>query len=336
MRTHELQTPALLLDADALEHNLATMAALLPGARLRPHVKAHKCTTLAARQVAHGHRSFTLATIREVEGMAQAGLGHDLLLANEVADARRLGAVVAAGARVTLAVDSPDTITAAVAGGVREVVIDVNIGLPRCGCDPGEAGRLADLARKQGLAVRGVMGYEGHLMMVLDPTEQRSRVEASMQQLLRAHSDVGGDLISAGGTGTHHVNTWATEIQAGSYALMDSAYTQHGFNLRQALWIEATVIARNPKGWAVADSGLKANGMDHGNPSIPGAEVLFLSDEHVTFRPDADGPLAAVGVGSRLRMIPAHCDPTVAYHDAMWLVQGDEVLDRWAVNLRGW
>ena len=180
------------------------------------------------------------------------------------------------------------------------------------------------------------MGYEGHLMMVLDPTEQRSRVEASMQQLLRAHSDVGGDLISAGGTGTHHVNTWATEIQAGSYALMDSAYTQHGFNLRQALWIEATVIARNPKGWAVADSGLKANGMDHGNPSIPGAEVLFLSDEHVTFRPDADGPLAAVGVGSRLRMIPAHCDPTVAYHDAMWLVQGDEVLDRWAVNLRGW
>ena len=336
MRTHELQTPALLLDADALEHNLATMAALLPGARLRPHVKAHKCTTLAARQVAHGHRSFTLATIREVEGMAQAGLGHDLLLANEVADARRLGAVVAAGARVTLAVDSPDTITAAVAGGVREVVIDVNIGLPRCGCDPGEAGRLADLARKQGLAVRGVMGYEGHLMMVLDPTEQRSRVEASMQQLLRAHSDVGGDLISAGGTGTHHVNTRATEIQAGSYALMDSAYTQHGFNLRQALWIEATVIARNPKGWAVADSGLKANGMDHGNPSIPGAEVLFLSDEHVTFRPDADGPLAAVGVGSRLRMIPAHCDPTVAYHDAMWLVQGDEVLDRWAVNLRGW
>ena len=100
------------------------------------------------------------------------------------------------------------------------------------------------------------MGYEGHLMMVLDPAEQRSRVEASMDKLLRAHSDVGGDLVSAGGTGTHHVNTWANEIQAGSYALMDSAYAQHGFELRQALWIEATVIARNPKGWAVADCGL--------------------------------------------------------------------------------
>ena len=207
MRTDELQTPALLLEADALEHNLATMAGLLPGKRLRPHVKAHKCTALAAQQVAHGHRSFTLATIREVEGMAQAGLGHDLLLANEVADAHRLGALVAGGARVTLAVDSPETVGAAVAGGVREVVIDVNVGLPRCGCDPVEAGRLADLARARGLVVRGVMGYEGHLMMVLDPGEQRWRVEASMEQLLRAHSDVGGDLVSAGGTGTHHLNT---------------------------------------------------------------------------------------------------------------------------------
>ena len=336
MRTAELQTPALLIEADALEHNLATMAGVLPGARLRPHVKAHKCTALAARQVAYGHRSFTLATIREVEGMAQAGLGHDLLLANEVADARRLGAVAAGGARVTLAVDSPETITAAVGGGVREVVIDVNVGLPRCGCDPAEAGRLADLARTQGLTVRGVMGYEGHLMMILDQAEQRSRVEQSMQQLLRAHSDVGGDLVSAGGTGTHHLNTWANEIQAGSYALMDSAYAQHGFEFLQALWIEATVIARNPKGWAVADCGLKANGMDHGNPSLPGAEVLFLSDEHITFRPDADGPLAEVGVGSRVRVIPAHCDPTVAYYDAMWLVRGDKVLDRWAVDLRGW
>jgi D-serine deaminase-like pyridoxal phosphate-dependent protein len=336
MRTAELPTPALLLDADALEHNLATMASLLPGDHLRPHVKAHKCTALARRQVAHGHNGFTAATIREVEGMAAAGLGHDLLLANELADARRLGAVIEGGARVTLAVDSPETIAAAAAGGVREVVIDVNVGLPRFGCDPGSAGALADLARTRGLSVRGVMGYEGHLMMVLDPAEQRARVEASMALLLRAHHDVGGDLVSAGGTGTHHLNIWAGEIQAGSYALMDSAYAQHGFGFRQALWIEATVIARNAKGWAVADCGLKANGMDHGNPALPGADVLFLSDEHVTFEPHDDGVLADVRVGSRVRVIPAHCDPTVAYHEAMWLVRGDEVLERWAVDLRGW
>ncbi len=336
MQTEELQTPALLLQADALEHNLATMSALLPGDRLRPHVKAHKCTALAQRQRAHGHHGFTLATIREVEGMAAAGLGDDLLLANEVADARRLGHVVESGARVTLAVDSLETIAAAANGGVQEVVIDVNVGLPRCGCDPSDAGRLADAARARRLTVRGVMGYEGHLMMVLDQSEQRARVGASMALLLRAQSDVGGTLVSAGGTGTHHLNIWANEIQAGSYALMDSAYAQHGFGFRQALWIEATVVARNAKGWAVADCGLKAHGMDHGNPAIPGAEVLFLSDEHITFRPEPDGPLADLSVGSRVRVIPAHCDPTVAYHEAMWLVQGDEVLDRWAVDLRGW
>src|ERR1700738_1731969 len=126
MRVGELVTPALVLEADAFEHNLSTMAAALPGARLRPHVKAHKTTELAARQAAAGHHAFTCATIREVEGMAAAGLGDDLLLATEVVDAARLGQVVAAGARVTVAVDSEATIIAARAGGVQEVVIDVN------------------------------------------------------------------------------------------------------------------------------------------------------------------------------------------------------------------
>ncbi|MEM7413234.1 MAG: alanine racemase, partial [Myxococcota bacterium] len=93
MRVADLTTPALLVDAETLEHNLATMAKALPGARLRPHVKAHKCTSLAKRQAAHGHRTFTCATVREVEGMAAAGLGDDLLLANEVVDASRLGRV---------------------------------------------------------------------------------------------------------------------------------------------------------------------------------------------------------------------------------------------------
>jgi D-serine deaminase-like pyridoxal phosphate-dependent protein len=137
------------------------MADALPGTRLRPHVKAHKCTALAARQAQLGNRSFTCATIGEIEGMARAGLGDDLLLANEVVDATRLGAVVRGGSRVTMAVDSEAIIAAAVGAGVPEVLIDVNVGLPRCGCRPEDAGRLAESARRQGLVVRGVMGYEG-------------------------------------------------------------------------------------------------------------------------------------------------------------------------------
>ena len=151
----ELQTPALLVEGAALEHNLSTMSAALPGPRLRPHVKAHKCTALARRQADLGPAGFTCATIRECEGMTAAGLGADVLLANEVVDARRLGALVEGGqARITLAVDSEATIEAAAAGGVREVVVDVNVGLPRCGCAPEDAGPLADVARRHGLSVR--------------------------------------------------------------------------------------------------------------------------------------------------------------------------------------
>ena len=126
MRLAELQTPALIVDAEKLEANLLAMSTALPGERMRPHIKAHKSTALALRQAAHGHRGFTCATIREMEGLAAAGLGDDLLLANEVLDTRRLGVL---DARVTVAVDSTETIEAAAVGGVREVLIDVNVGL---------------------------------------------------------------------------------------------------------------------------------------------------------------------------------------------------------------
>jgi D-serine deaminase-like pyridoxal phosphate-dependent protein len=339
VRTSELQTPALLVDVHDLEHNLATMAAALPGARLRPHVKAHKCTELARRQAAAGHRSFTCATIREMEGMAAAGLGEDLLLANEVLDARRLGAVVDSGARVTVAVDSAETVRAAAAGGVREVLVDVNVGLPPCGCAPADAGRIAGLARSHGLAVRGVMGYEGHLMLVADPAERARLTAECMALLARAAADVGGDVVSAGGTGTYAVNQVATEIQAGSYALMDTAYAATGLPFRPALTLLATVVSAAPPAseiqppWVVADVGLKSLGMDHGNPTVPGATVWFCSDEHTTFAPDDSG---SVRVGDRVRVLPAHVDPTVALHERIHLVDGDEVLETWPVDLRGW
>jgi D-serine deaminase-like pyridoxal phosphate-dependent protein len=334
MRIGDLQTPALLVDGAALEHNLATMSAALPGGRLRPHVKAHKCTALARRQAEGGHENFTCATIRECEGMAAAGLGGDLMLANEVVDARRLGSLIAMNrqARVTLAVDSDITVEAASTGGLHEVIIDVNVGLPRCGCAPEDAGRLADLARSKGLNVRGVMGYEGHAVGNDDRALRETMTADAMKLLVAAHADVGGDLISAGGTGTYDINTWANEIQAGSYALMDTAYGHLDLPFRQALFVLATVISVSP-GYAVADCGLKALGMDHGDPTIADATVFFCSDEHVTFIPNEG---ASVKVGDRIRVIPAHVDPTVAYHERMHVVDGDDVLETWAVDLRGW
>ena len=333
----ELQTPAPLVDAAVLAANLALMAEAWPGSRLRPHVKAHKCTELARHQRDVGHPGFTCATIREVEGMVAAGLGQDLLLANEVLDATRLGALVADGARVTVAVDSVFTMEAAVRGGVREVLIDVNVGLPRCGISPADAGGLAELARGAGLEVRGVMGYEGHTMIVKDRADRARQVAESMALLEQAHAAVGGPIRSAGGTGSWDLNVSATELQAGSYALMDTEYTSIGLPFGQALSILATVISVNQGGWAVADCGLKALGMDHGNPSlVDGGLVWFCSDEHVTFSPPEGQALPRVG--DRARLIPAHVDPTVAYHRALHLVDAatERVLETWPVDLRGW
>lgn len=327
MTIQDLTTPALIADAAALERNLEEMSRALPGTRLRPHVKAHKCTSLARRQAALGHTTFTCATVREMEGLAAAGLGEDLLLANEVLDTKRLGRLEA---RVTVAIDSLETIEAAASGGVREVLIDVNIGLPRCGCAPDDAGKLADDARRRGLTVRGVMGYEGHAVGLEDRATREKLCEDAMKLLLAAHADVGGDIISAGGTGTYACNRAATEIQAGSYALMDTAYAKLGLPFEPALFVLATVISVS-KDYAVADCGLKALGMDHGNPSIDGATVWFCSDEHVTFVPER-----AVRIGDRIRVRPAHVDPTVAYHERLHLVQDGQIVETWPIDLRGW
>lgn len=354
-------TPALVVDLAALDHNIATMGARWPGASLRPHVKAFKSTSLARRLADAGHAAFCCATAREVEGMAAAGLGEDLLLANELVDdarLRRLADLTRSGtARVTVAVDSVETIEAAAGAGIAAVLIDVNVGLPRCGCDPAEAGALADLARARGLSVRGVMGYEGHLVGLDDRARREAGVADCMALLAQAHADVGGDVVSGGGTGTWDCNRWVTELQAGSFTLMDTAYAKLDLPFRPALFVLGTVISVNgPGGYAVADVGLKALGMDHGNPSIDGATVWFCSDEHVTFGPPAadhpdhrtaaptgaeptgaqptateptatePGPRAAapgwpVRVGDPVRVWPAHVDPTVAQHEALHVVE---------------
>ncbi|MBU3690411.1 MAG: metal-activated pyridoxal enzyme, partial [Actinobacteria bacterium] len=340
-RLIDLPTPALVVDAGAFERNLATMAAVRPGATLRPHVKAHKSTSLAAHQVTHGHSTFTCATPREVVGMAEAGVGTDLLLANETIDPVRLAAMArvesATGAMVTVAVDSVETLEAARAAGLRNVLIDVNVGLPRCGIQPERAADLATRAAESHLVVRGVMGYEGHLMALKDRDEQRAKVLASMTTLIECsravRRAVGDDasIVSAGGTGTfdlydpvHPILGQVNEVQAGSYALMDTHYGALSLPFEQALFVVGTVISRTrgtndgSPSWAVVDIGLKSLGMDHGTPTVDDAAVWFCSDEHTTFSPNPGHTLPAIG--ERVLVRPAHVDPTVAMHAAMHVV----------------
>ena len=345
MHLPDLPTPAAIVDLAALDHNIDVMAQRRPGASLRPHVKAFKSTELA-RHVERrgGHHSFCAATLRELEGLVAAGVGDDLLLANETLDGPRLRRLVQASpARLTVAVDSVETIQAAAEAGA-EVLIDVDVGLPRCGCAPEDAGALAEHARRLGVGVRGVMGYEGHVMGNPDRATRAAAVAESMSLLRAAHEEVGGEITSAGGTGTYDLHGWAGEVQAGSYLLMDTHYAQLELPFRQALSVETTVVSCSAaKGWAVLDAGLKAFGMDHGNPSVlawsasDDPTVFFCSDEHTTVLA-RDLP----DVGTRVRMAPAHIDPTVALHDRLHLVDtrdgsaGTEVLDVWPVDLRNW
>ena len=334
MKVQDLPTPALLVDVHAFDANVATMAARWPGTSLRPHVKAFKSTALAKRLAENGHTGFCCATVREMVGMAAAGLGEDLLLANESLDLSRLTPVVESGAaRITVAVDSPETIEAAAAARIPEVLVDVDVGMPRCGCDPADAGRLAELARARGLGVRGVMGYEGHLMR--EPGETKlEQVERSMALLRHAHAAVGGDIVSGGGSGTWDLNTWVTELQAGSYCLMDTEYTPHAVGFDNALFVLATVISVSPRGWGVLDAGLKAFGMDHGDPTVlEVGDCWFVSDEHLTFGV-REG--SGVQVGDKARVVPAHVDPTVSQHERLHIIDGDEVVEVWDVDLRGW
>ena len=342
MYIDDLPTPALIVEANALEHNLGAMAGLWPGSRLRPHVKAHKCSSLAKVQQRFGHTGFTCATPREISGLVRAGIEADFLLANECLDTARLGAI--AGANPTVAVDSDETIHAAHRAGIRNVLIDVFVGLPRCGCEPDDAARLADLARSLRLNVRGVMGYEGHLMMVTPAADKKAQVAAAMETLLACAAKVGGDIVSAGGTGTYreHLETGITELQAGSYALMDTQYGSLGFPFQQAVHVVGTVVSRSA-GWAVADVGLKALGMDHGNPEVDGYDVWFCSDEHVTFavkREAASLPVPAPTVlprvGDKVLVAPAHIDPTMSQHERIYVHREGLVVDEWAIDLRHW
>ena len=168
-------------------------------------------------------------------------------------------------------------------------------------------------------------------MGVVDVNDRRNLVEAAMLRLLEAHEIVGGDLITGGGTGTHAINTWVNEIQAGSYVLMDTAYTeQQDQPFKQGLFLQSTVVSVAPN-FVVCDAGLKSQGMDHGNPTWHEGEVLFCSDEHTNLV-----PTSSLKVGDRVSLVPAHIDPTMAKHQVLHLVRGNEVIDAWKIDLRHW
>lgn len=345
MRTAEVATPALCVDLDVLERNVATMAAFFRGrpCALRPHVKAHKTPAIARLQADAGATGFTCATVREAEVLARHGFD-DLLIANEVVDPTKVARLraLAERAHLTVALDSREGLDL-VRDLSLDVLVDVNVGLPRCGVPPADARDLARAVAGTRLRLRGVMGYEGHAMAIPDPAERARVARDAMAVLLDVARALRADglpvdVVSAGGTGTYDVTgtiAGVTEVQAGSYALMDTAYARFGLPFDEALRCVTTVVSVHGR-LAVLDAGLKALAVDHGNPELPPdvpASVLFLSDEHTSLAV-RDGFRARPG--DRLWLRPSHVDPTVNLHDRLYAVRSDDVVDVWPVEARGY
>lgn len=356
MNEYEIPTPALVVDVRAMERNIRRMAGYFAGrpCKLRPHFKAHKTPEIARRQLAAGScTGLTCATVGEAEVVVREGLTSDVLIANEVVGPGKAARVakLAARADMIVAVDSEhgldDLARAARDAGVRVgVLVDVNVGLPRCGVAPGEpAIALARrVHRTEGVVLRGLMGYEGHVVGLAGRAEREAKAAKAMDRLLRTAClvrDAGlpCDIVSGGGTGTYDITgamDGITEVQAGSYVLMDTAYDALGLPFELAFSVLGTVLSRPRPEQCAADNGHKACSVDHGNPAvkgIDGATVLFLSDEHATIAlPES----CRIAVGDRIELWPSHIDPTINLHDVMYAVEGDDVVGVWPIAARGY
>lgn len=368
------QTPALVIDRAALDHNLGVMqdACDAAGVRLRAHGKMHKCSTLGRLQVERGAIGLCCQTVGEAEAYARAGIG-DLLVSAPLpfwGPARIASLARGTGARLAAACDSAEQIERLGAAANAEnvelgCVIDVNIGMHRVGCLPEEAPALAQLAASTpGLRYDGLQAYFGHLQHL---AEGRAEANANGTAILKAlvanlaAQSLAPPQVTGGGSGTYALDLAAgvfTELQCGSYALMDAEYDDCGgpdgdWLFRPALYIAASVVSAQHKGHVAIDVGLKATSMDvpprvvHG--AAAGSVWRSMGDEHGAIahpaippgnpaRIDADPAISwpddAPKEGGIVWLQPGHCDPTINLFDAFYVTGGDGRLDRWPIDAR--
>ncbi len=352
MKVEQIKTPALLVDLDAMESNLRGMADFFRDRRckLRPHFKNHKVPLLAWKQIRAGAIGMTCATLREAEILVEHGIG-SILIANEIAGQEKPErlADLSRHASVMVAVDNCHSVRDLAAAQRNrnaqiEVLVDVNIGLNRCGVAPGPAALdLARYAADQGLVVRGIMGYDGHLQAV-PPSEERDEIVRqgskaiveSAALLESAGIDV-STIRSTGGTGTYAVSgdyPGITEIQAGSYLLMDNIYLSRGAPFQRSLTVLATVISTRGAEHAVLDCGVKVISGERGLPALkdlPGALLTALHAEHalVELDPRVSPQLMP---GQKVQVWVHYSDATVNLHSQMFGVRHGELEETFKIE----
>ncbi len=331
-----IDTPALLVDLEIMENNLEKMATFFQGkpVTLRPHFKNHRVLALATRQVEAGATGITCARLWQAEALAGHGI-KDILLANEIVGEepfRRL-AEFSRRVPVIIAVDNAKVVRdlARVAREVHaevHVVVDVDLGLKRCGVPPGEAAvTLAKGIVESGLHFRGLMGYEGHLQSLPHGPEKERLVTQSMEWLVQSkqmieRSGISVEIVSCGGTGDHHVAGMypgVTEIQAGSYLLMDTWYAPFAPEFRPALSVLTTVISKTTNDRVIVDAGVKAISGERGLPSVKGLTGLRVKALHAEHAPvELLDQANAPAVGDKIELSVRYHDGTVHLHRQMF------------------
>jgi D-serine deaminase-like pyridoxal phosphate-dependent protein len=349
---HDLITPALVLDLNIVRSNISKMVEYMHTvpATLRPHVKVHKSPEIAHMQMEAGEAiGLTTATVWEAVVMVRAGID-DILIANEVVGPAKIQVVaeLARDAHITVAIDDPliaDQLSAAAmkAGSAISVLIDLDVGMERCGVRTKESAlALAQhVSKLRGLRFEGMMGYEGQCMLEPAPALRLQKAHTAMDKLMEAVDFLAAagfesKVISGGGTGTYNItgaNPRLTELQAGSYVVMDAFHAQLIPGFPAAMTVLATVISRQGTR-LVLDAGRKAIGSELGLPIVKdvAAMTASIAEEHLLV--DVE-PESTLKVGDRVEVVPGYGPTTVNLHDVFYVVENDVVIDIWPVQARG-
>jgi D-serine deaminase-like pyridoxal phosphate-dependent protein len=346
-----LDSPQLLLDLDVVDANVQHLLTPLRGRDIdvRVHFKSLKCSGLARYLGRHGLTRFLAAKLNEAEVLADAGLT-DVFVANQIVGPIKLRRLVelARRAQIRVCVDDAANVAAlseaaSSAGATIGVLVEVDTGMSRCGVEPGEpALALAcRVSASPGLRFVGLQGYDGHLQLLPDAAERRAKCHAGLEKLIATRRLIESaglpvEVVTGGGTGTWEFVAdypGMTEIQPGSFLLMDAAYHAVRPEFGCSLSVMTTVVSRRP-GWYVLDAGSKAISKDFGMPVVKGQlghRVDRLSEEHT--RVLTDDP--AVKVGDRFEVIPAHCCATMNMHRTCIAVRGGRVEAVWPIEASG-
>lgn len=359
-----LDTPALLLDLDALDRNIARMSDWIRarGVALRPHVKTHKSIEIARRQIAAGAIGVSCATLGEAETMAGAGIP-GVLITSPIVTAGKIKRLMALAARaapgdVMVVVDHPQNVDdlAAAAAGLGHplhVLVDYANGYHRTGAASAETvvALAQQITRHPSLRLRGLQAYAGNIQHIEDRA-QRADAAAAVRALIRhvietaAQAGVTFEIVTGAGTGSHALDgadTVFTELQAGSYVFMDSDYSRvlaaggQVAPFEIALFVQTSVVSTNYADWVTVDGGTKVLATDSGLPVVasgarPHTRYVFAGDEHGKLMgPAHERPQ----LGERVEFVTSHCDPTVNLHDVYHVVQGDTLVALWPVDARG-